>query len=131
MAASAPNPATRHALMSASLSSLREGGLQLDLAEPAPSKPRFYKEYKSNQAPIEAWPPPDFVKKELPSLGATQIMAVRIDRSGAPLGHAVAAASASGAVTSTRKQKSRGVTNGGWRTGVTAVKFACECGLAI
>jgi hypothetical protein len=84
-----------------------------------------------------AWPPPDFSRTELPKLGATQIMAVRIDKSGAPLGapqgRGKSTDAASGLIPA-KKVKTRGVTLGGWRNGVTAVKFSstfrgfCSCG---
>lgn len=78
------------------------------------------------------WPPPDFPHSELPKLGTTQILAVRIDRSGAPLGAAKPSKSAeavmsmSAAAAGTGKAKTRAVTLGGWRTGVTAVKHTSE-----
>lgn len=76
------------------------------------------------------WPPPDFSRTELPKLGTTQIMAVRIDRSGAPLGAAQGKGKSSDTASSmlpTKKVKTRGVTLGGWRNGVTAVKFSSQC----
>jgi hypothetical protein len=72
-------------------------------------------------APV-AWPAVDFTATELPSLAATQIMAVRIDRRGAPLGIPKKLAYTAPVQ---RKQKTRAVTLGGWRTGVTAVKHSC------
>jgi hypothetical protein len=71
--------------------------------------------------PVIAWPSRTFVAEELPTLAATQIMAVRIDRRGAPTG---LPAGTPGASTVALKAKTRGVTLGGWRTGVTAVKFS-------
>lgn len=91
------------------------------------TKQRRSSDTKKSRVP--QWPPPDFVKRELPGLGTTQIMAVRINRSGAPLGAPKAAAAGGAGLPSVtqaapRKPKTRGVTLGGWRTGVTAVKFA-------
>jgi hypothetical protein len=70
---------------------------------------------------VIAWPTNTFLVEELPTVAATQIMAVRIDKRGAPIG---LPAGTPGAASGFLKQKTRGVTLGGWRTGVTAVKFA-------
>ncbi len=57
-------------------------------------------------------------------------MAIRVDKGGAPrgkpkptLGKAEAALVATAGPS---KVHTRGVTLGGWRTGITAVKFSCE-----
>lgn len=89
---------------------------------PAPKKSVLS---KSNLHSPPIWPPQDFTTRELPAMGTTQIMAVRIDKAGAPLGQP----NAPGAVSLTSsgsKKKARAVTIGGWRTGVTAVKFSRE-----
>ena len=82
------------------------------------------------RAPVLAWPTHEFISKELPTVSATQIMAVRIDKRGGPLGIPAEKKAGSGSTAPAGgfvKQKARGVTLGGWRTGVSAVKHTSTC----
>lgn len=111
-------------------------------ATTAPKTKTTHRKRVSQPLPgASVWPPPDYHSTELPALGTTHILAVKIDRSGAPAAAKKPAASVSAhaldehasvavAAAARGKKKPRGVVVKSWRTGITAVKFECtlQCG---